>query len=54
LNERKRQQQEDYNMKKSLALNKSITVSNDKESSNANIPNEDARVKNVAKGEELI
>jgi hypothetical protein len=54
LNERKRQQQEDDKMKKSLALSKSISVSNDKETSNSNVPNQYARVKNVAKGEDVI
>jgi hypothetical protein len=54
LNERKRQQQEDEKMKKSLALSKSTAGSNDKETSNANMPNQYARVKNVAKGEDVI
>jgi hypothetical protein len=54
LNERKRQQQKDDKMKKSLALSKSITVSNDKETSNSNMPNQYARVKNVARGEDVI
>jgi hypothetical protein len=54
LNERKRQQQEDDKMKKSLALSKSTAGSNDKETSNANMPNQYARVKNVAKGEDVI
>jgi hypothetical protein len=50
LNERKRQQQEDEKMKKSLTLSKSTAVPNDKETSNSNMPNQYARVKNVAKG----
>jgi sulfur transfer protein SufE len=50
LNERKFQQQEDDKMKKLLALSKSIAVLNDKETSNSNLPNQCARVKNVAKG----
>jgi hypothetical protein len=56
LNERNHQQQEDDKMKKSLASSKSITVSvsNDKENSNDNMPNQFARVKNVAKGEDVI
>jgi hypothetical protein len=54
LNERKRQQQEDDKMKKSLALNKSTAVSNDKDTNNSNLPNQYARVKNVAKGEDVI
>jgi hypothetical protein len=54
LNERKRQQQEDDKMKKSLALSKSTTVPNDKETNNANMLNQYARVKNVAKGEDII
>jgi hypothetical protein len=51
---RKCQQQEDDKIKKSLALSKSIAVSNDKKTSNSNMPNQYARVKNVAKGEEPI
>jgi hypothetical protein len=54
LNERKRQQQEDDKMKKSLALSKSKAVPNDKETSNSKIPNQYARVKNVVKGEDVI
>jgi hypothetical protein len=54
LNESKRQQQEDDTMKKSLALSKSTAVPNDKETSNSNLPNKDARVKNVAKDEDVI
>jgi hypothetical protein len=41
-------------MKKSLALSKSISVCNDKETSNSNMPNQYARVKDVAKGEDVI
>jgi hypothetical protein len=52
LNERKRQQQEDDKLKKSLALSKSTAVPNDKETSNSNMPNQYARVKNLAKGED--
>jgi hypothetical protein len=51
LNERKRQQQEDDKMKKSLALSKSTASTNDKDTNNSNMPNQYARVKNVAKGE---
>jgi hypothetical protein len=59
LNERKHQQQEqneqqDDKMKKSLALSKSTAVSNDKETNDCNIPNQYARMKNVAKGEDVI
>jgi hypothetical protein len=54
LNERKHQQQEDEKMKKSLALSKSTAVPNDKETSNAHMPNQYARVKSVAKGEDVI
>jgi hypothetical protein len=54
LNERKRQQHEDDKMKKSLALSKSIGVSNDKETNNSSMPNKYARVKNVAKGHDVI
>jgi hypothetical protein len=50
LNERKRQQQEDDIMKKSLALIKSTAIPNDKGSNNSDLPNQYARVKNVAKG----
>jgi hypothetical protein len=53
LNERKRQQQEDDKMKKSLALGKSTTVPNDKETSNSNKPNQYARVKNVERSQDL-
>jgi hypothetical protein len=41
-------------MKKSLALSKSTAVSNDKDINNANMPNQNARVKNVAKREDVI
>jgi hypothetical protein len=41
-------------MRKSLALSKSTSVPNDKETSNSNMPNQYARVKNVAKGEDVI
>jgi hypothetical protein len=54
LNERELQQQEDDKMNKSLALSKSIAVSNDKESRNSFIPNQYTRVKHVAKGENVI
>jgi hypothetical protein len=54
LNERKRQQQEDNKMKKSLALSKSTAIPNDKETSNTHMPNQYARVKNLAKGEDVI
>jgi hypothetical protein len=54
LNERKRQQQEDDKMKKSLALSKSTSALNDKDTNNSNLPNQYARVKNVAKGEDVI
>jgi hypothetical protein len=53
-NKRKRQQQEDDKMKKSLALSKSTAIPNDKEAINTNMPNQYARVKNVAKGEDVI
>jgi hypothetical protein len=54
LNERKLQQQEDEKMKKSLALSKSAAVPNDKDTNNSNMPNQYARVKNIAKGEDVI
>jgi hypothetical protein len=54
LNEIKRQQQEDEKMKKSLALSKSTAVPNDKDTNNSNMPNQYAKVKNVAKGEDVI
>jgi hypothetical protein len=41
-------------MKNLLALSKSISVSNDKETSNSSMPNQYVRVKNVAKGEDVI
>jgi hypothetical protein len=54
LNERKRQQQEDDKMKKLLSLSKTAVVSNDKETSNSQMPTQYARVKHVAKGEDII
>jgi hypothetical protein len=45
---------EDEKMKKSLALSKSTAVSNDKDTNNANMPNQYTRVKNAAKGEDVI
>jgi uncharacterized HAD superfamily protein len=54
LKERKHQQQEDEKMKKSLSLNQSTVVSNDKQTSNSNMPNQYATLKNVAKEEDLI
>jgi hypothetical protein len=54
LNERKHQKQEDNKIKKSLALNKSTALPYDKETNHANMPNQYARVKNVAKGEDVI
>jgi hypothetical protein len=35
-------------------MSKSTVVPNDKETSNANMPNQFARVKSIAKGEEVI
>jgi hypothetical protein len=54
LNERKRQHQEDDNMKNSLELSKSTTLLDDKDTNNSNMSNQYARVKNVAKGEDVI
>jgi hypothetical protein len=54
LNERKHQQQEDEKMKKSLALSKSTALPNEKDTNNSDMPNQYARVKNVAKGEDVI
>jgi hypothetical protein len=54
LNERKPQQQEDDKLKRSLALSKSTAVSNDKDTNNSNMPNQYARVNNLAKGEDVI
>jgi hypothetical protein len=54
LNERKHQQQEDDKMKKSLALSKYTAVPNGKEIRNSDMPNQFARVKNIAKGENEI
>jgi hypothetical protein len=48
LNERKFQQQEDDKIKKSQALSISISASNEKETSNTNMPNQYARVKKLA------
>jgi hypothetical protein len=41
-------------MKNSLALSKSTAVPNDKETNISHMPNQYARVKNVAKGEDVI
>jgi hypothetical protein len=41
-------------MKRSLALSKSTAVPNDKDTNNSNMPDQYARVKNVAKGEDTI
>jgi hypothetical protein len=41
-------------MKKSLALSKSTAIPRDKETNNDNNPNQYARVKNGAKGEDVI
>jgi hypothetical protein len=54
LNERKRQQHEDDKMKKSLASSKSTALPNDKETNNSNMQNQYTRVKNVAKGEDVL
>jgi hypothetical protein len=54
LNERKCQQQENDKMNKSLGLSKSTAVSNEKDTNNSNMPNQYARVKNVAKEEDVI
>jgi hypothetical protein len=54
LNKRKLQQQEDDKMMKSLSSSKSTAVSNNKETNHTNMPNQYARVKNVAKGEDVI
>jgi hypothetical protein len=54
LNERKQPQQEDDKMKKSLSLIKSTAVSIAKETSHSNMPIQYARVKYVAKGEDVI
>jgi hypothetical protein len=54
MNKTKCQHQEDDKMKKSLASRKSTTVPNDKDTNNSNLPNQYARVKNVAKGKDAI
>jgi hypothetical protein len=54
LNEGKRQKQEDDKMNKALALTKSTAVPNEKDTNNSNMPNQYARVKNVAKEEDVI
>jgi hypothetical protein len=41
-------------MMKSLALSTSTALPNDKDTNNSNLPNQFARVKNVAKGEDVI
>jgi hypothetical protein len=41
-------------MKKSLVLSKSTALLNDKDTNNSNLPNQYARVKNIAKGEDVI
>jgi hypothetical protein len=54
LNESKCQRQENGKIKKSLALSKSTAILNEKETNNSNMPYQYSRVKNVAKGEDLI
>jgi hypothetical protein len=55
LNERKRQQQEDDKMKKSLALiNLQLYLMTKKLALPSSMPNQYARVKNVTKGEDII
>jgi hypothetical protein len=39
---------------RSLALSKSTAVPNDKDTNNSNKPNQYSRVKNLAKGEDII
>jgi hypothetical protein len=41
-------------MKKSLAFSRSTAAPNEKDTNNSNMPNQYARVKNVAKGEDVI
>jgi hypothetical protein len=41
-------------MKKPLALTKSTAITNDKDTNNSNLPNQYARVKNIAKGEDVV
>jgi hypothetical protein len=41
-------------MKKSLAFSKSTAIPNDKDTNDSNLPNQYARVKNIAKGEDVI
>jgi transcriptional regulator with PAS, ATPase and Fis domain len=54
LNERKHQQQADEKIKKFLASSKSAAVTYDKETSNSNMPNQYARMKNLERGENVI
>jgi hypothetical protein len=54
LNERRRQKQYNEKMKISLALSKSKAVPIAKETSNSSMPNQYARMKNVAKGNDII
>jgi predicted solute-binding protein len=51
---RKYQKQQNEKIKKSLALSKSTAVPNEKDTNNANMPNQYARVKNVTTGKDVI
>ena len=53
LNERKRQQQAEEKVKRSLAQSKNTVVVADIDNNNSSIPNQYAKVKNTAKGEEI-
>jgi hypothetical protein len=51
---KEKSKKKDDKMKKSLALFKSTAEPNDKEASNSYLSNQFARVKNLAKGEDVI
>jgi hypothetical protein len=53
-NERKHQRQEDDKMINSLALSETTAFPNDKDTNDSFLPNLYARMKNVAKGEDVI
>jgi hypothetical protein len=54
LNERKRQQQENDKMKKSLALSKSTAVPNDKDTNNSNILEEEMKIPSIYEADEDV
>jgi hypothetical protein len=54
LNERKRQQQKNYKMKKSSSKKDTIKVPENDRTNPSNMPNQYAKVKNTVKGEEEL